>query len=311
MDGKEALWNYEKLLGEPSGSLWLDTKSIYYFIDQGFSMVAEKIGNLHAEQSITTVADQVRYNLDAQYLGLHLRNSNGDYFIKYNNGTTDSFPYFESFTNIIYDNNTTSVTVPDKFSISDKLSLFSQVTGTTTSVGTVAAGVSTLADTTATFITSGVQPRDVVHNTTLATDGYVLEVTSETSLEVALFDTASNSASGGWGSGDTYVIQPQGRKQLILNPPPSTASHTVTVYQIVKPTPMFGSYRISGLPEQYSMAALYFACSIAKRRDQDFKKSNDFFALANNELANIKESSDTQYHKGRTMRINMKKTRRG
>ncbi len=312
MDGKDARFNFEKILGEPSGSNWLDLKSIYYFLDQGFAQVAEIIGNLHAEQSVTTVVDQVRYDLDAQYLGLHLRNRNGDYYIKYNNGTSNSFPHFESFTNITFDNSQNSTTVPDRFSISDKLSLFDQVTGTTTSAGAVANGQSTLTDTAATFVTSGVQPRDVVHNTTLSTDGYVLEVTSETVLVVALFDTASLSTpTGGWGSGDSYVIQPQPRKQLILDPAPSTAGHTVTSYQIVKPKPMFTDFRISGLPEQYGMSAVYFACSIYKRRDQDFKKANDFFALANNELAKIKESSDTQYHKGRTMRVNMKKTRRG
>ncbi|KKM79167.1 hypothetical protein LCGC14_1352690, partial [marine sediment metagenome] len=140
--------------------------------------------------------------------------------------------------------------------------------------------------------------------------GYVLEVSSETALITAMFEDADGSITKGWGSGDTFVIQPQGRKQLVIDPPPSTTGHTVTVYQIVKPLPVFADFRIFGFPEQYSMAAVYFAASIYKRRDQDFKKADSFFQLADNELRLIKDASDTAYHKGRTMRINMRKRAR-
>ena len=45
-----------------------------------------------------------------------------------------------------------------------------------------------------------------------------------------------------------------------------------------------------------------FAASIYKRRDQDFKKADSFFQLADNDLRLIKNTSDPPYHKGRTMR---------
>ena len=270
------------------------------------------MGLLHGEQSITTVADQVRYNLDAQFLGLHLRDDDsGDYIIKYNDGSTDYFLPFEPFSQVIADNQTSSVTIPDRFSVSDKLSPFSRVTGTTTSAGALDSSTneSTLTASADTFSTDGVQPRDIVHNTTNAYSGYVLEVSSETALITAMFDDADGSTEVGWGNTETYAIQPQARKQIVLDPPPSTAGHTVTVYSIVKPLPMFADFRTFGFAEQYCMAALYFAASIYKRRDQDFKKANDFFQLADNELRLIKDASDTAYHKGRTMRVNMKRRR--
>ena len=307
--------NFIKVIGEPAGSGWLDTKSEYSFIDKGGIKVGELMGLLHAEQSISTVADQRRYNLDAQYIGLHIRNeSSGDYIIKYNNGSSDSFPVFRPFTNIVTDNQTSSITIPERFSISDKLIQFDRITGTTTSAGAIDSQTneSTLIASASTFITDGVQPRDIVHNTTDGSifSGYVLEVSSETALITAMFEDADGSITKGWGSGDTFAIQPQGRKQLVIDPPPSTTGHTVTVYQIVKSLPVFADFRIFGFPEQYSMAAVYFAASIYKRRDQDFKKADSFFQLADNELRLIKDASDTAYHKGRTMRINMRKRAR-
>lgn len=316
MDGREARYNFREIIGETTGSGWLDTKSEYYYLDKGGIKVARIMGLLHAEQSITTVADQRRYNLDAQYMGLHIRDeSSGDYIIKYNDGTSNHFLPFTSFTNIITEDNTTSRTIPDRFSISDKLSPFSRVTGTTTSAGALNTNTneSTLTNTGDTFSTDGVQPRDIVHNTTASSifSGYVLGVTSETALATAMFDDADGSTTKGWGSGDTYAIQPQARKQLVLDPPPSTAGHTITVYQIVKPLPMFSDFRTFGFDEEYAMAAIYFAASIYKRRDQDFNKANDFFKLADNELRLIKDASDTAYHKGRSMRVNMKRRTRG
>ena len=92
----------------------------------------------------------------------------------------------------------------------------------------------------------------------------MLDVTSETALQTAMFDIADEDVRRGWANADTYAIQPQARYQLIFSPPPSTVGHTVTMYQIVKPLPMFADFRIFGLPEQYSMHAIYFAASIYK-----------------------------------------------
>lgn len=308
------MYNFGQVLGEPVGSGWLDTKSQYYFLDKGGIKVAKLMGLLHAEQSITTVADQRRYNLDAQYIGLHIRDeSSGDYIIKYNNGSSNSFPYFTAFTNIITDDQSSSIAIPERFSVSDKLVQFDRITGTTTSAGAIDSDSkeSTLTASASTFVTNGVSPRDIVHSTTNAYSGYVLEVTSETALVTAMFEDADGSNTKGWGSGDTFVIQPQARKQLVLDPPPSTASHTITVYSIVKSLPVFADFRIFGFDEDYAMAAIYFAAEIYKLRDDKFNEADSFFQRGDNALRLIKDASDTAYHKSRTMRVNMKRRSRG
>jgi len=306
LDGTEILYNFRELLGEPVGSAWLDTKSQYYFINRGAIKVVEKTTCLHGTQSITTVADQTNYNLDADFLGLHLKNDSGDWYIKYNDGSSNYFLPFAGYADVIADDNTSSVLIPSRFSINDASALLSQISSTTTSAGAATAGEATLTDTAATFVTSGVQPGDIVHNTTDASDGYVLTVTSETALVTALFNGTDND----YTSGDSYVIQPQPRRQLVLDPPPSTAGHTVTVYKITKPEPVYASYRMFRFNENYNMATIYFACALYKLRDQDPKKANDFFALGDNELREIKVSSDTEMHRRKSMRVNLKRPNR-
>lgn len=298
------MYNFRIILGEPSGSTFLDTKSIYYFLNKGAIEVVEKVACAHAEQTITTVADQTNYDLNANYLGLHLRDKSGNYFIKYNDGSTDYFLNFARYPDVIAENNTDSVLIPSRFTISDRLAAFSRVTGTTTAAGVASAGESTLTDSpNATFSTSGVSPHDIVHNTTDGSDGYVISVTSETALVTALFNGTDND----WSNTDAYAIQPQGRKQLILDPPPSTAGHTITMYQIVKPSPVYADYNTWNFPEQYNMAAIYFACAMYKLRDQQINRANEFFALGDKKLREIKTASDTEFHKGRRMMVNLKK----
>ena len=82
------------------------------------------------------------------------------------------------------------------------------------------------------------------------------------------------------------------------------------MFSIVKPLPVFADFRIFGFDEEYDMAAVYFAASLYMRRDKRIKEASDFFQLADNELRLIKDASDTAFHKGRTMRVNMKRRSR-
>lgn len=314
MDGRELIYNFRQLLGEESTSTFLDNKSIYTFLNEGATEVAEKTGVLHAEQSITTVADQTAYNLNANYLGLRLKDDNGNWIIKYNDGTNNSFPTFKRYDDVISEDNTTSISIPNNFTINEKLTLFDRVTGTTTSAGAIdtQTSESTLTDTAATFSTDGVQPGDIVHNTTSGSifDGYVIEVTSETALVTAMFNVAdTGSTTKGWGSGDTYSIQPQGRKTLVLDPPPSTASHTITMYQRIKPPPVYSDFRTFRFSDNYNMAAIYFALAMFKYRDQKQKEAATFIALGDKKIREINTATKSEFHKGRTMHVNLKKRR--
>ena len=74
---------------------------------------------LRNEQSITTVAEQASYTLNANFLEMYLRDQDNDLYIKYNDGTTDYFLKFKDYEDIIYENQTSSVTIPDHFTIID------------------------------------------------------------------------------------------------------------------------------------------------------------------------------------------------
>jgi hypothetical protein len=84
-------------------------------------------------------------------------------------------------------------------------------------------------------------------------------------LKTALF----NGTNDEWGSGDSYVIQPQGRMQIVFDPSPSTASHTVTLYYLQRPAPVYTNYDVFRFPSHYSNALVKYAAWLYKYRDSE------------------------------------------
>lgn len=201
--------------------------------------------------------------MNADYTRLYLRDSSGNYFVKYNDGTNDRFITFKPYESIIHDNLTTAVTIPQRFTVLDKASLYSRLSGTATATSAISAGESTLTDSAGDF--SNVSAGDSIHNTTDGSDGIVLSKTSSTALITALFGGTLNQ----WTSGNAYVIQPQGRYQLILEPPPSTAGHTVTVEYIQRPDPVFSSYGTYRFGLQFMEPLIEYAAFKYKYRDRE------------------------------------------
>ena len=307
MDGLELLYNFRILCGEPSGSGWLDAKSQYYFINKGAIDVVEKTRCLTAEQSITTIADTDSYDLNANYLGLFLRKTNEDsWYIKYNDGNTNYFPVWKDYKDIILlDSDADSITIPTWFTIKDKASLPSLIEGSATAAGAASAGECTLTDSSATFVTGKVSPGDIIHNSSDSSNGYVLDVSSETKLVTALFNGTDND----WTNGDSYAIQPQPRKQILLSPPPESAGHTITVYMIVKPEPVYADYRRFRFNENYNMAALYYAIALYKMRDKDIKAASGFLELVDSKTRDAKVSNDREFNSNQSMRANLRRSR--
>jgi hypothetical protein len=155
------------------------------------------------------------------------------------------------------------VSKPDSFTIVDDNTLDSQATGTCTSAGALSGGQATLTDSAADF--SDVSAGDIIHNTTDGSMGIVLSKTSSTVLVTALFGGTDND----WDSSDAYVIQPQGRLQLKFDPPPSTASHTLTVHYIQRPKPVYSDYGVFRFQPQHMDAIIKYAAFNYKYRDQE------------------------------------------
>ncbi len=212
-----------EILNESSSSTFLDDKTSYEYIYDAVCEFVRRTNTLTSTQTIATIASQRAYDLNTDYLELYLKDDYGRLYIKYNDGSTNYFPYWKNYEDIIGDDLTNTVTIPDRFCIIDDTSP-SNFTGTTTSAGAATNGECTLTNTGTDF--SNVSVGDLVHNVSDSSDGYVLSKTSTTALVTALFDGTNNA----WASGNSYVIVPSMRYQLILEPLPSTGGHTITMY---------------------------------------------------------------------------------
>lgn len=298
MDGATFQRSVLEAVGEPSGSQYLSTRTTYQYGWEAATELVRRTRCLRATQTITTVADTASYTLNADFLSLDLRDMQGNYIVKYYDGTNTSWPAFCEYDEIIYTNQTASVTTPERFTILDKSSLYSQITGTATSIGTSSAGLSVLTDTSGLFLsTDYVSAGDSIHNSTDGSSGVVLSVVSATQLNAAIFSNTDGS-SASWEVSDAYVIQPQGRLIIQLDPPPSTAGHTITVYYIQRPAPVFHDYGIFRFQPQYMNALVAYTAAKYKLSDKEPSYFTEFMKTWYNRLGEISKSSRTTFNRG-------------
>lgn len=230
MIGIDYLNRLNQLLNDshPSG-YWMDKKVSFDFLYEAAKDMQKELGSLHSSQTITMVPGQTNYALHPSYMGISVVDDYGDKLVKFYDGVANtSWLSWEDYSDILYGNNSTSVRVPSTYGIIDR-SLASQITSTVTSTTTASGGESNLVNSAAGTTFADVCPGDVVYNVTQSLIGIVLSKTNTTTLKTAMFDvSAVNSAYGAWTSGDTYIIQPQPRYDLVVNPPPSGVE-TLTV----------------------------------------------------------------------------------
>jgi len=299
MDGLDLKRRLRELMNEDSDSQWLDERTTFDFLFEAAIAFVDRTHCLKNTQEITTVADQTDYNLNPDFLKLYLK-KDGYLFIKYDNGY-DTFIYWKDYERIIYENQTTSVTIPDSFTILDA-DLPSQIAGTTTSAGASTGGKSVLTDTAADFTT--VEPGSVVHNTTDGSSGVVVSKTSTTVLNTSLFGGTADD----WSSSDAYIIQPQGRMKLVLDPPPSEAGDTVTVYYVQRPDPVYSDYDVYRFQNQYASALSKYAFWLYKYRDRDPNFGDAMYRYWESSIRKAGESLNQGLRPG-LVKVNMRKKR--
>lgn len=273
MDGKSLTRELRLILNEASDSSYMDNRLSYELLWQAAIEFVDRTNCLAATQSITTVASQTGYTLNADFIKLYLRNRDNNFYIKYNDGSADTFILYKDKQDVIYQNSTEATTVPSYFYIDDDATLNSQISSTASAAGAKTGGQCTLTDSSSSTRFANVSAGDIVHNTTDGSSGYVISKTSNTALVTALFDGTDND----WSLADAYVIQPQGRLRLVLSPPPSTASHTATVYYIQRPSPVFADYGVYRFSLQHLRAILHYAAWLYKYRDRDPNFGDKFF----------------------------------
>lgn len=304
MDGKWLLRQLRGLLGEDADSDFLSNFDSYGYLYDAAVTFTGATRCLKGEQSITTIADQSSYTLDAEFIELYLKNVDNRLYITYNDGDSNTFLTFKDYEDIVYSDNTDSVPVPSRFTIQDVVDLSSRISRSTTSNGTSSGGECVLTDSGGSFSTT-VSIGDIVHNTTDGSDGIVLSVDSDTELTTALFDGVDDD----WTSGDSYVIQPQGRFRIILEPPPATSGHTITIYYIQRPVPVFSDYGIYRFPNQYGGALIKYAAWLYKYKDLEPNTGDAFFQYWTLMLKQAKSQLDKTLRRSK-FSVNLKRRKR-
>ena len=305
MDGKLYLRDLRDLLNESSNSSWFSEFTAYQNIYQAAIEFTLRTKCLRSTQTITTEASQSDYTLNADFLDFFMREDGNRRFIKMSDGITDYFIPFRDYEDVYYGNNTASQAIPDYFTITDASSLSDRITGTTTSVGTSSGGECTLTDTSSSTKFANVSAGDIVHNTTDGSDGIVLSKTSNTALVTALFEGTNND----WTGGDAYVIQPQGRYKIVVDPATSTAGYTITVPYVTRPAPVFSDYGMYKFPSQYSSALVKYAFWLYKYRDGEPSFGDAMYVFFDNQCRLFGASITKSLREKRQISVNFRARR--
>lgn len=261
MDGQTLLYRLRTLLAESSTSDYMEDRASYEYLWDSATTFARETGCLTATKNITTVDGTSAYDLGTDFLMLYLLNDFNEHYIKVYDGTSYYFPREKDYDAIVYANRTDETAIPDNFALRDKQSAETRISSTATSTASSSNGEILLTDTASDF--SSIEVGDAVHNVTDGSHGYVVATNAATSVYTALFDGTDND----WTSGDSYIIIPQSKKQLILFPASSTSGYTITVEYIQRPVPVFSPYRAYRIPETYTGAIVMYAAWLYKYRD--------------------------------------------
>ena len=304
MDGAELLYKLRNILNESADSGFMDDKTSYDNLNEAAYEFNRRTKFLRATQTITTVADQSTYDLNTDFMELYIRDYEKQPFIKINDGSSDQFIFWRDYEDIIYSNNTTSEVIPGFFSIINDSTLDTRLSSVTTSAGAAIGGECTLADTAADFST--VNAGDTVHNTTDGSMGVVLSRTSGIALQTALFNGANND----WSDGDSYVIQPQAKVQLVLDAPPANSGYTITVPYLQRPAPVYSDYGVFRIQRQYMDALVKYAYWLYKYRDSEPNTADGMYVYFDRQTRAAQDTINSTY-KRNDVSVNLKARKRG
>lgn len=251
-----------QLLSEVGNSTWIDLKSSFDYMYEASKDFGKETKSCHGSQAITTKANTAAYNLNPDFLEIMTKDDYDNYIIQYFDGTNTTWLSWESYSDFLQNANLPGT--PTSFAITDA-PIVSRITGTATATGNQAGGESVLTDSAATLF-STTYPGDSIVNTLKTYFGIVLSV--GTTLTTAMFDlTQRGGAYASWSTSDTYMIQPQPRYQILLDPPPLTPGQTATVTYLAKPLPVYSDYGTYPFATGYEEALIKYATWLYKYRD--------------------------------------------
>jgi hypothetical protein len=277
MDGRTLKEMLAFLINEPVTSTFLDSKTSFDFIYEAALEYNRLTQALNSTQSITTIALTSSYKLNPDFLCLRLYNDRNELVVEFSDNATVpniSFVPFRPYEQIYQALNTGAVAFPTNFGITDYETPSANLTGAaTTPNGSASEDMPMLTASAGAFIANNVSVGDFIHNTTDASDGIVLEVTSATQLKTAMFYGTKNY----WTIADNYVIVKQGRKALVFDPPNLTAGYTATVLYVQKPIPVYTNYGSYRFDTSAMFAILKYAAWMYKYRDREPNFGDAFY----------------------------------
>ncbi len=290
------------MLNEAGVSAFVDTYTSYEYLWDGATKFAERTNFLKNQQSITTVTGQTSYVLNADFLKLYLMDNTNNFILGYTPvGANIQFVQWRQYDDIVYRGQSASTNaIPNWWTVLDYPTTYSALSSTATSTGSKVNNTSTLTDTAGNFV--NVNPGDRVHNTTDASDGVVLSVTSTTVLVAALFGGTNNI----FTSGDAYTIQPQGRVQLIVNPAPANSADTMTLYYVQRPAPVFSDLGFYRIPIQHQDAIVSYATWKYKYRDREPVLADHLYQYFEQEIKRVTSVYKSSVNK-RDFRVTLKR----
>jgi hypothetical protein len=93
--------------------------------------------------------------------------------------------------------------------------------------------------------------------------------------------------------------------KLKLNPPPSTAGHTVTLYYIPTVPPVFSDYGMYRIPLQYINVIIKYAAWLYKYRDREKDFGDSWYKYYDREIRRINSIVNNNYNRNK-LKVNLK-----
>jgi hypothetical protein len=290
MIGLDYIFKLKQLLAEFSSS-WMNLKTSYDYIYKAARDFAKETMSLQSSQTINLVSMQSQYTLMPDYLEIIMKDQNGSPMISYlGPGSQSSYPVwltYEDYSDYLQSQPYNPPDVPNNFTIggtyvSDILNGTAQLS--TTAVG----GESVLTSTGADF--SSLFSGDSVINTTRNYLGIILNTLPDSSsVNTAMFDmNIQTGQPQGWTVGDSYIIRPSPRYQILLDPAPLQTPSNVIISYIALPLPVYSDYGVYGFATGYEDALISYAAWLYKYRESRPNFGDPLFLMYERDMRKAK-----------------------
>lgn len=268
MDGRTLSRGLARILNEdPDTSGFMHQRTSFDLLFQAMCEYIIRTQTSHSSQTITTVSGTSDYLLNADYLGLYMKDANDFYVVDFTTAAGNKSVIRYKDESEKFGQTPMNQATPGGFYVTDYRTAMSKVAVTIGATGSDFKAAGTGAG----FL-AGASVGDTIHNTTTGAYGVVTKVTSDVLLECGMFDGSSAIA----GSG--YVI-PQGRFQLSLDNPSQNDGDTITLPYIRRPAPVYTYYDSYRLSPQDTTPLVYYAAFLYKYRDREPNYGDKWFMV--------------------------------